>query len=595
MHRLLLRLSQRSVSGITHISGRLEINSVAIPSASELVNLCRGVSTATAAGALPIQGDTPIQQAIQACCSSLGRQPGTAEATLADRLTDNWYVTAADVAALTQAEATALKVPVRFLHELRALLPQAAQNDDAHSGNGAQLDAGLDSVKTAEVTLEEESCLVTSELQTALMAAPQMIAANSDLPNDIMQRRCPPLKRFRHGAASKVKVTTRKRQKPYALKKIDMPKNLQDQFEDFHKFNTSRFFGQQADPIAICTSDKYADHARGILGWLHHVKGLPLSELSMKAAVPSKTREGVKVAFDYMHWLAGERRISCTTEGVVIRSLMQMAKFLYHKGSSSQPLEGDKAYGDLLVIRELRKLSTSNRRAARVAVRASDEGMKWLEWPEYLQTVQELRRECAGRNDLGALRPRSAVAWSLQRYLIFAILSSIPDRQRTLRELQVGQTLFKDEQGRWVIRHGPGHYKTGKAYGERPPMVIAPHIYPELEAFLDEWRVELYPLHDFVFSRADGQPLTAAALYKLFTTSCYRITGKKTNPHLVRDSIVTYLRSTGASERELEALAIYMGHSLEMQRGTYDRRTKAAKVEPAISLLGKINRDARRI
>ena len=50
-----------------------------------------------------------------------------------------------------------------------------------------------------------------------------------------------------------------------------------------------------------------------------------------------------------------------------------------------------------------------------------------------------------------------------------------------------------------------------------------------------------------------------------------RITGKKTNPHLVRDSIVTYLRSSGASERELEALAIYMGHSLDMQRGTYDR------------------------
>lgn len=46
------------------------------------------------------------------------------------------------------------------------------------------------------------------------------------------------------------------------MQKIDMPKNLQDQFEDFHKFNTSRFFGQQADPIAICTSDKYADHAR---------------------------------------------------------------------------------------------------------------------------------------------------------------------------------------------------------------------------------------------------------------------------------------------------------------------------------------------
>ena len=63
-----------------------------------------------------------------------------------------------------------------------------------------------------------------------------------------------------------------------------------------------------------------------------------------------------------------------------------------------------------------------------MAVRVSDEGMKWLEWPEYLRTVQELRRECAGRNHIGSKRTRSAVAWSLQRYLIFAILSSTPDR-----------------------------------------------------------------------------------------------------------------------------------------------------------------------
>lgn len=115
-------------------------------------------------------------------------------------------------------------------------------------------------------------------------------------------------------------------------------------------------------------------------------------------------------------------------------------------------------------------------------------------------------------------------------------------------------------------------------------------------------------------------------------------TGKRSNPHLIRDSIVTYLRGSGASERELEvgrrpgggsnetqaprgaggsllgtggprrsrpicargtaaqpptcvtpcpphgppsrtqALAIYMGHSVEMQRDTYDRRTKQQKV-----------------
>lgn len=32
-----------------------------------------------------------------------------------------------------------------------------------------------------------------------------------------------------------------------------------------------------------------------------------------------------------------------------------------------------------------------------------------------------------------------------------------------------------------------------------------------------------------------------------------------------------------------QALALYMGHSIEMQRGTYDRRTKQQKVEPAVS------------
>lgn len=43
-----------------------------------------------------------------------------------------------------------------------------------------------------------------------------------------------------------------------------------------------------------------------------------------------------------------------------------------------------------------------------------------------MQVVQELKKECAGRDSIGRRREASAVAWSLQRYLIFAILSCIP-------------------------------------------------------------------------------------------------------------------------------------------------------------------------
>ena len=94
---------------------------------------------------------------------------------------------------------------------------------------------------------------------------------------------------------------------------------------------------------------------------------------------------------------------------------------------------------------------------------------------------------CAGLDSQGYLRERTAVAWSIQvlhifrlprsmhlaayvyvqskrptqiitdvhllrpaghavpqKYLIFAILSCVPDRQRTLRELELGRTLVKD-------------------------------------------------------------------------------------------------------------------------------------------------------
>lgn len=50
--------------------------------------------------------------------------------------------------------------------------------------------------------------------------------------------------------------------------------------------------------------------------------------------------------------------------------------------------------------------------------------------------------------------------------------------------------------------------------------------------------------------------------------------------------------SLPASLSLFQALAIYMGHSVEMQRNTYDRRTKEQKVEPAVELLASLNRRA---
>jgi hypothetical protein len=74
-------------------------------------------------------------------------------------------------------------------------------------------------------------------------------------------------------------------------------------------------------------------------------------------------------------------------------------------------------------------------------------------------------------------------------------------------------------------------------------MVIAPFIYPELEAFIDIWRQELNPAGHHLFCQfKSGGPMTRDGLYSIFTKAAFRLTGKATNPHLVRDMIVTHLR-----------------------------------------------------
>ena len=57
----------------------------------------------------------------------------------------------------------------------------------------------------------------------------------------------------------------------------------------------------------------------------------------------------------------------------------------------------------------------------------------------------ESHSAAAGLDVQGRRRSPAAVAQSLQRYLLFAILSCVPDRQRTLRELRVGRTLFNED------------------------------------------------------------------------------------------------------------------------------------------------------
>lgn len=49
------------------------------------------------------------------------------------------------------------------------------------------------------------------------------------------------------------------------------------------------------------------------------------------------------------------------------------------------PSQAWRADGDLLIVRELRKMSTLSKQGAKIAAPVSDEQLKWLNWPDFVQ------------------------------------------------------------------------------------------------------------------------------------------------------------------------------------------------------------------
>jgi len=299
------------------------------------------------------------------------------------------------------------------------------------------------------------------------------------------------------------------------------------------------------------------------------------------------------------------------------------------------------ALDDLPIVIELRKLHREAGNKGKKAPRSSDEGKKWLDWDEYLEVIQLLKYDLSSlidrydkkmnmededdvdRDGASAKQKkkqkkqtqakakslqvqRKEIATLFQQYLILSFFACVPDRQRTFRELELGRNFIRvdeDDLPLWIIKHTADDYKTGSTYGERPPLPLTASLTAEIDDFLDRWRPSLIKqtkdssetdntlatTHLFLQPRT-GNPLTANSVYQIVSRCCYKYKQKKTNPHLLRDMIVTHVRKNGdASEKELEALALFMGHSISMQRDSYDRRTLEQKVSPAVKLMQDMN------
>ena len=389
---------------------------------------------------------------------------------------------------------------------------------------------------------------------------------------------------------------------------------LASELDDYYVFMTQPSTYSQENPIRHATAKVYMNHAKLFLGWCcqnpkTENKNIPKKEMSIFQVVPNKEKESADNIIRFVLWLR-TRDISVSYEANLLRGIIKLLKFRFAKESTSDPLDGKNTFDDIPVIKEVRKLHRDANQKQRLAPRSSDESKKWITWQDYLGVTQNTknevlelinsyeaipstkRRYAKGDTERLFCLDQVRVAEAYQRYLILAILASVPDRQRTVRELEVGRTLIKDnDSGCWVVKHGPGDYKTGKHYGERPAMQLAEELTPAIDDFIERWRPSLKPKTNALLVQSKtGKPMTANSVFKRVVRCCFKYTGKSVNPHLLRDIIVTHVRETDASEKELEALALYMGHSIQMQRTSYDRRTLSTKVAPAVKLMKAVNK-----
>ncbi|KAJ1432706.1 hypothetical protein B484DRAFT_327140 [Ochromonadaceae sp. CCMP2298] len=391
-----------------------------------------------------------------------------------------------------------------------------------------------------------------------------------------------------------------------------------EELKDFERFMTQPGASAQELPIRHSTAQVYMRHADLFLGWFAALATAPappapapapaLTPAPASALAPAprqmhRERASAAAVYEYVQWLRGVRKISTSYEANVLRGLTKLAKFRFSQESLTDPSYGQKSFEDIPLVRELRKLHSDANRRQLNSPRVSNEQLKWMTWTDYLQVVgalrDDLQAELRGAQEAqgakagaGAKKTkvRLRVARAYQRYLLLAFFSCVPDRQRTFRELEIGRTFLQVE-GQYLIQHGPEDYKTGNVYGERPPLMISKELTAAVDDFILNWREALAPTGPHLFVQArTGRALTADSVYALVSRACYEFAGKRTNPHLLRDIVVTHVRSTQASERELEALALYMGHSIGMQRSSYDRRTLPQKVAPAVLLLDSISR-----
>lgn len=360
-------------------------------------------------------------------------------------------------------------------------------------------------------------------------------------------------------------------------------------------FLTAKEVPKRQDPPlrAVTFRTRRGDILR-FLGWLRQYKGVPLEDLCLEFMADRDILE------EFICWGINERGNTYAWAGQYAAASLNIAKWLHHK-RSKKPM-----YEDVSAITTLRDYARDldhKRKIQGTNIEAEKEE-KFLTFEECEQLVAYLKQCCAPRRKYyredGSCRSTAgrsdrAIISAWQHYLIVAILVYCGIRQREIRELELGKTLFREADGYWV-KQAPEDHKIGSKTGQGKEFQLPEHLTEDLDEWFKVWRPKMsIQGHNQVFAlmgsqahpEAMGKPFTESLLGNFVTHRVYKATSflfqepKRINPHFFRNIIITHQRKHGDPSQK-EPLATMMGQSVGIGDKTYNlmtRRERTAKVQ----------------
>lgn len=268
----------------------------------------------------------------------------------------------------------------------------------------------------------------------------------------------------------------------YALNQEYLPNKIKNQIQALKTFCMGQYVPHRQDKkMRQVTFDNHVWHILCYLGWLVQYRDYSDEELDINLFLD------INLLNEFIAWGVNEKGNTSAWASGFCECATNIAKCNYAK-DSKQPM-----YRDIPIIGELRMINNTLYRQYEEEKKANlkqKKEEKEMTFEQCEAVVKYLRQCCAERNSYGSKRTDMTIVRSYLRYLLVAIFTYCPLRQREVRELELERTIYRTNEGYRIILE-PDDNKTGDERDFMLSEILPPFLLADLTHWLDVWHPKI--------------------------------------------------------------------------------------------------------